>query len=156
MVHKPKHKVHSFRGLLADSGEDEINLERQNVNLAYRIIKFDLIPYEPGGLDAEHIVQVWKESQSTPGSTIDFSNPDLLAAGYCSNDTSGDAYPTRQTVIFDNVLFSRNIYVAHKIKNGSGSINYYIEIEEVPVTASTLMQLKLGTARRLIGAKMGA
>ena len=53
MVHKPKHKVHSFRGLLADSGEDEINLERQNVNLAYRIVKFEIISNLPGTQDAE-------------------------------------------------------------------------------------------------------
>jgi hypothetical protein len=32
---------------------------------------------------------------------------------------------------------------------GSESCNYYIEIEEVPVEAATLMQLKLQVARKL-------
>jgi len=59
-------------------------------------------------------------------------------------------------VIFDNVLFSRNIFVSQSDVAGANSCNYYLEIEEVPVTASTLMQIKLGTARKLIGGSMGA
>ena len=64
---------------------------------------------------------------------------------------------TPSAVIFDNILFSRNIFVTYADARGVGDpCNYYIEIEEVPVSPSTLMQLKLGTARKLIGAKMGA
>ena len=149
MVHKPKHKVHSFRGLLADGGQDEINLERQNVNLAYRIVKFEGLPNTPGVGDYESTLMIWRESQtsiSTSAATVDFNDGDLLAAlvqlwsGY---DTA------TSSVVFDNVLFSRNIYVTHTNTSGSNSFNYYIEIEEVPVTASTLMQIKLGVARKL-------
>jgi len=159
MVHKPKHKVHSFRGLLGDGGQDEINLERQNVNLAYRLVKFEILSNGAGVTAYEHIVQVWKESQSsipTSSATIDFSDKNLLAA---ANSVSSDLRgygPFSPPAIFDNELFSRNIYVTHTDNDSTTSCNYYIEIEEVPVTASTLMQIKLGTARRLIGAKMGA
>ena len=152
MVHKPKHTVHSFRGLLADDGQDEINLERQNVNLAYRMIKFEIIPEKPGGLSAEHVMQVWREEQNTTSIDYDeikFTDPDLLAAGFVNNATGGDTYPSQQHVIFDNILFSRNIYVTMGLRAGTGSCNYYIEIEEVPVNAATLMQLKLGVARKL-------
>ena len=157
MVHKPKHKVHSFRGLLADGGQDEINLERQNVNLAYRIIELAMIPNLPGTVDSESTVQVFREEQtsiSATTATIDFSNTDLLAAG-CYVDGASDTNGPVQTIIFDNTLFSRNIYVTHTNTSGSQAVNYYIEIEEVPVTASTLMQIKLGTARRLGGPSMG-
>jgi len=155
MVHKPKHKVHSFRGLLADGGQDEINLERSNVNLAYRVVKFELITGTPGSASAQHVMQVWREEQTTAtsGATIDFSDPDLLAAGlYISGDYSpaaGWGFTSDQNVIFDNVLFSRNIYVTHTENAGSVACNYYIELEEVPVGAATLMQLKLGVARKL-------
>jgi len=148
MVHKPKHKVHSFRGLINDDGEDEIELERQNMNVAYRIVKFELIPYNPQGVGSEAVIIVWRENQTSASATIDFNDPDILAAGYITNSTAGDTSPEDMTVIFDNVLFSRNIFVTNNCQAGS-SINYYIELEEVPVGAATLMQLKLGVARKL-------
>jgi len=155
MVHKPKHRVHSFRGLLGDGGEDEINLERQNVNLAYRITKFEIMPHQPGAVSTEHICKIYRESQTTITIDIDFGDPDLLAAAYVNNNTNATAYPLDASTIFDNTLFSRNIFVTHDTGVTSASCNYYIELEEVPVGAATLMQLKLGTARKLIGAKMG-
>ncbi len=153
MVHKPKHKVHSFRGLLGDADQDEINLERQNVNMAYRIVKLQAITTAPGTTTAEAVVKVYRESQSSIDATIDFNDTDLLGVVFWSGRTS--AVPG-DTIIFDNILFSRNIYVTAKDVDSARDTNYYIEIEEVPVTASTLMQIKLGTARKLIGAKMGA
>ena len=156
MVHKPKHKVHSFRGLLADGGEDEINLERQNVNLAYRIVKFVVFPNFPGTQDYESTLQVWRESQdsiSTTTATVDFTDADLLAVGYFVEDKSATyGNPPGVIAVFDNILFSRNIYVTHTSTISSSvdeSMNYYLELEEVPVGAATLMQLKLGVARKL-------
>jgi len=150
MVHKPKHKVHSFRGLLADGGEDEINLERQNVNLAYRIVKFEVMVYQPGIENIESIVKIYRESQSSITALIDFGETDLLGAGIMNNYTVAYQNGWTEISIFDNTLFSRNIYVTHKEVTGNADpVNYYIEIEEVPVNAATLMQLKLGVARKL-------
>ena len=147
MVHNPKHKVHSFRGLLGDGGEDEINLERQNVNLAYRITKFQVMSNLPVTASGELIVKIYRESQSSITNTVDFSDTDLLGVALFIHN---DNYSNTQTeIIFDNVLFSRNIFVGYASGAGSNDCNYYIEIEEVPVSASTLMQLKLGVARRL-------
>jgi len=85
MVHKPKHKVHSFRGLLADGGEDEINLERQNVNLAYRVVKFQVMTAAPAASATEHIVKIYRESQSSVTGTVDFSDVDLLGVNVWTN-----------------------------------------------------------------------
>jgi len=151
MVHKPKHKVHSFRGLLADGGQDEINLERQNVNVAYRIIKLQLFPYNPGTEQSESTVSVYREEQTsipTGTATIDFDNQDLLAAAFYSKSASVSEAISLVTV-FDNVLFSRNIYVSHTEVGSVHPVNYYLEIEEVPVGSATLMQLKLQVARKL-------
>jgi len=163
MVHKPKHRVHSFRGLLADGGQDEINLERSNVNLAYRIVKLALFPKTVGssetGTEYESLVQVWREASPTTPSECDFNITDTLAAASYISEVSGSpAYVigTDTTVVFDNVLFSRNIYVTHNNNHAdAGAINYYLEIEEVPVGAATLMQIKLGSARKLISDSMG-
>ena len=156
MVHKPKHSVHAFRGLLGDSAQQEIPLERQNLNVAFRIIKLEVMSNAPKAADLVGIVKVFREKQSSPVSstTIDFSDPDLLAVALWREGNllteSANFYS-----IFDNVLFSRNIYVTSVDADGSGSMNYYLELEEVPVSASALMQIKLGTARRNIGESMG-
>jgi len=155
MVHKPKHKVHSFRGSLADTGQDEINLERQNVNLAYRVVKFQLMALAPGTVTGEITSKIYKESQTLVTGTVDFSDPDLLGAATIKFQTSVANPETPTAVIFDNELFSRNIYVTTFDTDASNGINYYLEIEEVPVGAATLMQIKLGSARKLIGGSMG-
>jgi len=156
MVHKPKHKVHSFRGLLGDGGQEEINLERQNVNLAFRIVKFDVMVAQPFAVTSDSVIKIYRESVTTVDTTLDFSDQDLLGAAILNNSTSSSFDRNGAVVIFDNTLFSRNIYVTVSTHTSDESVNYYIELEEVPVTAATLMQLKLGTARKLIGAKMGA
>jgi len=149
MVHKPKHKVHSFRGLLVDGGQDEINLERSNVNLAYRIVKFELMPYNVSTTAAkECIAKIYREEQASVTETVDFTDSELLGAGIFT-DGNNPIYSNVIITFFDNVLFSRNIFVTCKDANGSESCNYYIELEEVPVNAATLMQLKLAVARKL-------
>jgi len=148
MVHKPKHKVHSFRGLLGPpASQAEINLERQNVNLAYRIVKFEVLGPD-AATNLRQVIKIYRESQSSVTTTIDFSDPDLLAAAVLE-DYDALATGASSVVTFDNVLFSRNIFVTSKGHTDTPSINYYIEIEEVPVNAATLMQLKLAVARKL-------
>ena len=149
MVHKPKHKVHSFRGLLGDGGEDKINLERQNANVAYRIVKFELFAASPGGASQESIVKIQREQGSTIDGTVDFTDVNLLGVGFLLNHLTATDNPAYMNVIFDNTLFSRDIYITHIDIKDVHSCNYYIELEEVPVSASALIQLKLGTARRI-------
>ncbi len=151
MVHKPKHKVHSFRGLLANGGEDEINLERQNLNLAYRIIKFQAMVATPyAGDDAEHVVKIYREKQTSINGDVNFTDTNLLGVAIINNSNTGYKYPSIPVIIFDNTLFSRNIYVTGFDGGPTGlNVNYYIELEEVPVGAATLMQLKLAVARKL-------
>ena len=155
MVHKPKHRVHSFRGLLGDGAQDEINLERSDANLAYRIIKFEGLPEKPFTQDLEAVVKIYRKKQTSVDGEIDFTDQSLLAAltqKWLAGASDGGV---AATTIFDNTLFSRNIFVTHSDVSSDRTYNYYIEIEEVPVNASTLMQIKLGTARTNIGGSMG-
>ena len=154
MVHKPKHKVHGFRGLLGDGGEDEINLERQNANVAYRIVKLEMIGIRPSTTKQESTLKIYKTSQSSVTDTVDFSDSDLLGVIYRETDSGANSNEPA-VVIFDQEIFSQNIYVTHVDENSAAAANYYIEIEEVPVSASALIQLKLGTARRNISGKIG-
>jgi len=152
MVHKPKHKVHSFRGLLGDGGQDEINLERQNLNLAYRIIKLQIMNPQAGAatFEMESTIKIYREEQTSIDAVVDFTDSDLLGAAQLGTHASFGTYPQNTIIIFDNTLFSRNIYVTHKnVHSDAEACNYYIELEEVPVGAATLMQLKLSVARKL-------
>ena len=143
-----KYRVHSFRGLLADGGEDEINLERQNLNMAYKLTKFECM--QDGFGNTEMVIKIYREEQGTPTNSIDFGEPDLLGACMLSASSASESNPDDIIIIFDTtILFSRNIYIGAAASSNADPTNYYIELEEVPVTASTLMQLKLGVARKL-------
>ena len=142
-----KYRIHSFRGLLANGGEDKINLERSNVTLAYRIVKFSILPNAPYVASDEFVVKAYKEDQSSIDGVVDFTDVDLIAAAVWANsDTSQRGH---DAIVFTNELFSRNLYITSTAVAGGNSCNYYIEIEEVPVNSATLMQLKLGVARKL-------
>ena len=154
MHYKGTGQMHSFRGLLASGAQQKIRIQGPVGSIAWRITKFQTVGYDPTTLRSESVTKIYRETQTTFNVQIDFNDAELLGVAVWKNYE--DAHrPLTQSVIFDNTLFSRNIYVTQK-DTDDNPINYYIELEEVPVGAATLMQLKLGTARKLIGAKMGA
>ena len=132
MVHKPKHKVHSFKGLLGDGGQDEIQLERQSLNVAYRIVKFQIIGAEPGQQHMEHTVKIYRAEQSTINNAINFADSSLLGVAYIQ-DSAGETYPSSTEVIFDTEVFNQDIYVTHEDTVGSQPCNYYLELEVIPL-----------------------
>jgi len=141
-------QMHSFRGLLVNGGQDKIRIEGATGEIAWRITKFQLIPQDPGGAGYESVVQIWREKQTTVIATIDFTDNELLAAGYLEGDSSRSDIDGI-IVVFDNALFSRNIYVTHLDDDQAATIvNYYIELEEVKVSAAGMAQLAVAAARR--------
>ena len=152
-------KMHSFRGLLANGGQDRIRIQGSVGAIAWRINKLELIPRDPGFASQEAIVQIWREKQTTVpttagSATVDFSNDELLAAGWLPQ---GNISPTGTAgrggidVIFDNTLFVRNIYVTQTDNEGNANpCNYYIELEEVKVSAAGMAQLSVAAARRVV------
>ena len=135
MVHKPKHRVHGFRGLLADGGQDEIRLERQNANLAYRIVKLEMIGIRPSTTKQESTLKIYKTSQSSITDTIDFSGSDLLGVIYRETDSGANSNEPA-VVIFDREIFNQDIYITHVDENSAAAANYYMELEVIPLTDS--------------------
>jgi len=74
--------VKTFRGLLADDGQDRIRLQTIKGKVGYKIVKLELFPKLPGSSDYENVVQLFKTQQSTITGTVNFTDSDLLAAGY--------------------------------------------------------------------------
>ena len=125
--------VKTFRGLLADGGQERICLETLRGKVGYRIVKFQVIPTVPGTIAQETICKIQTEQASIDG-VINFSDNTLLAASYYQDSTSaGDNQAT--TVIFDQEIFNQDIFVTNKdVSGNTESINYYIELEVIPLT----------------------
>ena len=141
-------QMHSFRGLLADGGEDRIRIEGATGEIAWRITKFQALP-TTCNVDIESTIKIYRESQAGAiDELIDFRDDELLAGGIYTQHSDAHGSPEDWTVIFDNALFVRNIYVTLKGVTYTKSLNYYIELEEIKVGAAGMAQLAIAAARR--------
>jgi len=141
-------KMHSFRGLLRDGAQEKIRIEGATGEIAWRITKFEIIDIQPGDANPENVVKIYREKQSSIDATVNFTDTELL--GVACYATSGSNTVLSRVIIFDNTLFSRNIYVTQSDASGTGiKCNYYIELEEVKVSAAGMAQLAVAAARRL-------
>ena len=151
MHYKGTGKIHSFKGLLADGEQAKIRIQGSVGAIAWRITKFLVIQKSPGASDNEGITQIWREEQDIDAgvsSTIDFSNDELLASGFYTGNPTADQNPNDMIIIFDNALFVRNIWITYIDIRGSDPGNYYIELEEVKVSAAGMAQLAVAASRR--------
>ena len=127
--------IKTFRGLLTDSSpgnQNRIRLQTIKGKVGYRIVKFELFPKAPGTSDYENVVQLFKKEQSTITGTVDFTDNDVLAAGYMEG-YSGNADTDGFYTIFDQEIFNQDIYITNKDLATGESINYYIELEVIPL-----------------------
>lgn len=140
-------KVHSFRGLLVDGGQNQISIEGSVGAIAWRITQFKIFP-QIMDTSRDSLVKIFREEQSSVNGETDFRNDELLAAAlWTVSDRSGGPY-SDDGVIFDNQLFVRNIFVTHVDNIAATTMNYYIELEEVKVSATGMAQLAIAAARR--------
>ena len=139
-------RVHSFRGLLTDGEQRKISIQGSVGAIAWRIVKMATIGSTYGASNQQSVVKVYREEQDATTSTIDFGDENLLAVGVTSSEAGVQNVP--QSVIFDNTLFVRNLYVTHVENVAALLCNYYIELEEVKVSAAGMAQLAVAAARR--------
>ena len=143
--------IKSFRALIANETTDTISLHTNTGSTGYRIKKFELIGYEPGGQQTENVVKIFSVPQSgTPTTKIDFSDNTLLGAGVHTNQTSANN-PYSSVIIFDNMTFNQDIYITHADEAGTAPVNYYIEVEQIKLdlnenTVATLKDIRNITA----------
>ena len=154
MHYKGTGKVHSFRGLLTDvdgGNQNKIRIQGSVGAIAWRITKFQLMLETPYDTDAgENIVKIFREEQSSITATVNFEDDELLAAAIINNSTTGYQNPSIPIIVFDNALFVRNIWITNFDNQSTLSCNYYIELEEVKVSAAGMAQLAVAAARRTI------
>jgi len=127
--------IKTFRGQLADGGQERIRLSTIKGKMGYRIVKFEIIAADPGGsgTNAEHTMQIWKTQQSSVVSLVNFGDSDLLACATMGNSESSYLYGSTPVIVFDREIFNQDIYITHVDSQGSQPINYYIELEVIPL-----------------------
>jgi len=141
--------IKTFRGKLADGGQDTILLHTNTGSIGYRIKKFQVMPTTDN--DIESTMKIYKIKQSSITSDIDFSDNTLLGAAFYTQEGSAQGYPEDMTVIFDNEIFNQDIYVTLKGHNYTAPLNYYIELEQMKLdinenTVATLKDIRNITA----------
>jgi hypothetical protein len=140
-------KMHSFRGNLADGKQQRIRIQGPVGAIAWRITKFQILPLGPGVATQELVCKIFREEQTAVSGTLDFTDDELLGAAIFAQ--SADSYNTFESVIFDNSLFSRNIWITMDDSQNTAGGNYYLELEEVKVSAAGMAQLAVAAARRV-------
>jgi len=124
--------IKSYRGLVEDGGQDKVRLTTTDGRMGYRIVKFQMMSQNPGTTDYAHIMKIFTTNQDAVVEAINFTDPDLLAAGYIE----GRGYlGTSPVVIFENEVFNQDIYITHFDAKGAFACNYYIELEQINLTA---------------------
>ena len=124
--------VKTFRGLLADGGQERICLETLRGKVGYRIVKFQMIGPDSNE-NIESTMKIYMDKQTTINDDINFSDNRLLAAGILlfpqhSSNTAA------QTIVFDSVVFNQDIYITLSGHGYQSAINYYLELEVIPLT----------------------
>ena len=138
--------IKTFRGMIADGGQDTIVLHTTTGSTGYRISKFELMPKEPGQEHHEHTLKIYKIQQTTVDNTVDFNDQTLLGVGYYQDAASQDN-PSSMDVIFDKEIFNQDIYITASDTVGANPINYYLELEQVTLdlgenTVATLKDIR--------------
>jgi len=134
--------IKTFRGLIGDGLQDTIVLHTNDGSMGYRIVKFQVISQEPGGDNSEAVLKIYKVSQTSISTTVDFSDNTLLAVAFYRSHGSS-SYPTDVVISFDNEIFNQDIYITLEDRENN-KMNYYLELEQVKLdlNASTVATLK--------------
>lgn len=140
--------IKTFRGLIADEGEDTIVLHTNTGATGYRIVKLEIMPDDPTDqTDVNAVVKIYSVKQYgvvTDG--VDFSDQTLLGTAFWSSST--DLTPGSTVIIFDKMVFNQDIYLTNSINGSAGrQTNYYLELEQVKLdlnenTVATLKDIR--------------
>ena len=134
----------SFRGMLADGGQDRIRLSTNNGLIGYRIVKFEIMPENLASARQESTVKVFAQKQNTVTGTVNFNDPLLLAAAYIENYEEISGGSNNLVTIFDNIKFNQDVFITHVDGSTGENINYHLELEQVKLdlNESTVATLK--------------
>jgi len=143
--------IKTFRGILADGGQDRIRLSTIKGKVGYQVTKFQIISKAPFTNNDEHIVKLYKVEQSSIDGVVDFTDSDIMGVAIINNASAGYTAPSIPVIIFDRDIFNQDMYITHFSDSGSDPCNYYLELEVIPLDEraaeyTTLKDLRAGTS----------
>jgi len=125
--------IKTYRGQLVTQTEDRIRLQTIKGKVGYKIVKFQTISATPGVDNEEAVLKIYKTTQSTIDGLVDFTDSDLLGVAFsAASSNTYYAYGT-PNVIFDSEIFNQDIFVTYRAVLGSANMNYYLELEVIPL-----------------------
>jgi len=139
-------RIISFRGKIADLAQDTIVLHTNNGSIGYRVVNFKIMSSAPGVDLQESVVKIFKIPQTAVDALVDFSDNTLIAVAYL--ETHGEPwYTDSDQIFFDNEIFNQDLYLTHKDVAVGTAINYYLELEQMPLdlnenTVATLKDIR--------------
>jgi len=144
--------IKTFRGMidstLGNDAQDRIHLHTGNGSTGYRIVKMQIFPNQPGAVNTEGIVKIFKIKQSAVDALVNFEDQTLLGAAYYTQYASSPYDTNALIVTFDSEVFNQDIYVVYDEQSGTQqSMNYYIELEQIKLdlnenTVATLKDIR--------------
>ena len=124
--------VKTYRGQLADGGQDHLRLGTIKGKVGYRIVNLAIISSAPGTALSENVIKIYKSSQTVIDALVDMSDNELLGCAIY-HETAG-VYGLH-TIFFETEIFNQDIYVTNSDSGATASsCNYYLELETIPLT----------------------
>lgn len=145
-------KIITFKGALSPGLQDKINLRHKDGKKGYRINKFEQIQARPGTDNVELLAQIFNTDQTgSITGVVDFTDGNLLAVNYYKAGSSSSS-PTTTQIIFDQEIVNQNIFITMNDESGgTQKSNYFIELEEIPLSDLEATQITLKSLRSLQG-----
>lgn len=140
-------RIVSFRGKIVSGGIDTVPLSTRDGSAGYRIKTLRVIGSDPITNEDEGVIKIFTIPQTTATSTVDFSDQTLLAVGVWTSRATARSYPLNENIYFDNVIFNQDIYITCLEGATGNALNYYIELEQMPLdlnenTVATLKDIR--------------
>ncbi len=141
--------IKSFRGMVADGGQEQVPLHTNNGSIGYRIVKFEIMPHRPGVYDQESVMKIYTVEQTAVDGIVDFSDQTLLASAFYTSYRNAGSSPNTIIDIFDNMIFNQDIFITFDEVGThiTDPFNYYIELEQIKLdlnqnTVATLKDIR--------------
>jgi len=134
--------IKTFRGKMSTGDTQRIRLSTNNGLTGYRIVKFNVMPTKFWNGDYESTFIISKNplpdvtSPLAPNDTVDFTDPNVIAASIWSSRGAAETYTEDLTVIMDNMTFNQDIYISYYDTKTNDGQNYMVELEQVKLDLS--------------------
>ena len=126
-------RIISYRGLIADGGQERINLHTNDGKTGYKIRKFQVLSESPTTKAPEAIVKIYIVEQTAVDAAVNFVDTTLLGVAFLKHGSTNTTYDT-EIIIFDNTTLNQDIFVTSIDASDNSAMNYYIELEQIDLT----------------------